>query len=324
MSQTLSEFDLIARFFDVQALTGPANNPFVSLSIGDDCSLLNPVPHHQLAVSVDTLVSGVHFLKDAPPEKLAWRALAVSISDLAAMGATPRAFTLALTLPQADAEWLKAFAHGLAMAAKHYGIALVGGDTTRGPLAMSLQVIGDTPVGQALRRDGAQEGDEVYVSGVLGAANLALDYLTKDHSSEHVAALLEAYYQPASCIALGQALRGIASAAIDISDGLLADIGHIAQRSGVQIELDSSAIPIHPAVTVLCDFPRALRAACSGGDDYQLAFCVPQQNVAQLETLPFALTRIGSCSAGQGVTIDGQSLQQTGYQHFEVNHDHTR
>jgi thiamine-monophosphate kinase len=324
MSQALSEFDLIARFFDVQALTCTTDNLFVSLAIGDDCALLNPLPNHQLAVSVDTLVGGVHFPIEAPPAALAWRALAVSVSDLAAMGATPRAFTLALTLPQADPVWLEGFSGGLARAAKHYGMALVGGDTTRGPLAMSLQVMGDVPVAQALRRDGAQVGDEVYVSGALGAANLALDYLAETQPNGHVAALLQAYYQPSSCIELGQALRGIASAAIDISDGLLADVGHIARRSGLQIALDSTALPIHPAVVALCDPSRALQAASSGGDDYQLAFCVPQHNIAQLETLPFALTRIGRCCVGQGVTIDGRSEQQTGYQHFEVNHDHTR
>ncbi len=323
MSQTLSEFDLIARFFDVQALTGSPDNPFVSLAIGDDCALLTPTANCQLALSVDTLVSGVHFLPDAPADRLAWRALAVSISDLAAMGAEPKAFTLALTLPEANADWLQAFASGLARAAQHYGIALVGGDTTRGPLAMTLQVMGEVPVGTGLRRDGAGVGDEVFVSGDLGAAHVALDYLAAE-PDEQASALLQAYYEPAPCIALGMALRGIASAAVDISDGLLADLGHIAARSGLAIDINSALLPIHPAVKTLFEPALALKAAATGGDDYQLAFCVPADRVPALRALPFNVTRIGRCRAGGGVTLDQQPVSHTGYQHFEASYDHAR
>jgi thiamine-monophosphate kinase len=317
MSQTLSEFDLIARFFDVQALTGSPNNPSIPLSIGDDCALLMPSPGCQLAISVDTLVAGAHFLPEAPAEQLAWRALAVSVSDLAAMGACPLGFTLALTLPSADSDWLEAFSRGLAAAAQHYKIALVGGDTTRGPLSMTLQVMGEVPVGGALRRDGAQVGDAVYVSGHLGAAHVALDYLSA--VSSDYAPLLQAYYQPSSCIDLGLALRGIASAAIDVSDGLLADLGHIAKRSGVAIAVDSAQLPIHPLVKSLCDPPRTIEAAAIGGDDYQLAFCVPPHLVATLESLPFVVTRIGSCRSGDSsVYLDDRRVTAGGYQHFEA------
>ncbi len=323
MSQTLSEFDLIARFFDVQALTGSTDNPFIPLAIGDDCALLAPTAGCQLAVSVDTLVSGVHFLPDAPADRLAWRALAVSISDLAAMGAEPKAFTLALTLPQTNTQWLQDFASGLASAAQYYGIPLVGGDTTRGPLAMTLQVMGEVPIGAALRRDGAAEGDEVFVSGYLGAAHVALDYLATVQGGQ-ASELLRAYYEPESCIALGMALRGMASAVVDISDGLLADLGHIANLSGVAVEIASELLPIHPTVVNLCDPALALKAAATGGDDYQLAFCVPADQVPALQALPFNVTRIGRCRAGRGVTLDQKSVSHAGYQHFEASHDDAR
>ena len=323
MSQTLSEFDLIARFFDVQALTGSPDNPFIPLAIGDDCALLAPTAGCQLAVSVDTLISGVHFLPDAPADRLAWRALAVSISDLAAMGADPKAFTLALTLPEANADWLQAFAAGLARAAQHYGIVLVGGDTTRGPLAMTLQVMGEVPIGAALRRDGARAGDDIFVSGSLGAAHMALDFLSSAQG-EQASEFLHAYYEPNSCIELGKALRGIASAAVDISDGLLADLGHIAARSGVAMEIESALLPIYPTVRELREPALALKAAATGGDDYQLAFCVPADRVPALLALPFNVTRIGRCRAGCGVTLDQQSVSETGYQHFEASYDHAR
>lgn len=325
MSQALSEFDLIARFFDVQALTGNPLNPSIPLSIGDDCALLSPAPGYQLAVSVDTLVAGVHFPLAAPPERLGWRALAVSVSDLAAMGARPLGFTLALTLPMPDSAWLEAFSAGLAAASQHYGIVLVGGDTTQGPLSLSLQVMGEVPAGQALRRDGAKEGDGIYVTGSLGAAHLALDYLNQQGSLDpRIEALLSAYYEPASCITFGQSLRGIASAAVDISDGLLADIGHIAKRSQLAVLIDSSAIPIHPVVKELSSSDRALYAASRGGDDYQLAFCVPEAHVEALLSLPFQVTKIGRCQAGSGVFLDGAPVHVGGYQHFEVSDDNSR
>jgi len=319
MSQALSEFDLIARYFDVPALKGSEDNPFISLSIGDDCALLQPTPHHQLAVSVDTLVSGIHFPVNVPPKLLAWRSLAVSVSDLAAMGATPKGFTLALTLPEANSDWLASFASGLAEAAQHYGVVLFGGDTTKGPLAISVQVFGEVPSGLALRRDGANIGDAVFVSGELGGAHVALDYLADEANQDPlVDQLLQAYYKPDAAIALGQALRGVASAAVDISDGLLADLGHIASRSGLSITVHSHLIPVHPAVTALCNKDRALEAATKGGDDYQLAFCVPESKIPDLLALPFNLTRIGTCKSGAGVLLDDQHILSGGFQHFEV------
>jgi thiamine-monophosphate kinase len=269
MSQTLGEFDLIRRYFE-----RPVRR--AALGVGDDCALLALSPGMQLAVSTDMLVEGRHFLTTVPPRRLGHKALAVNLSDLAACGARPLAFTLALSLPRADETFVAGLAEGLFALAEAHDIELVGGDTTAGPLNLCITVMGEVPAGQALLRSGARTGDELWVSGQLGDARLALEVfrgrLAMDAAAmEQVRTAME---QPQPRVQLGMALRGVASAAIDLSDGLIGDLGHILQRSGVGAQVELARLP-HSAV--LAAQPPALREECllAGGDDYELLFCAP-------------------------------------------------
>jgi thiamine-monophosphate kinase len=268
----LSEFDLIARYFTREPRAGGP----VTLGVGDDCALMTPVAGEMLAVSTDMLVEGRHFFAGTDPEALGHKALAVNLSDLAAMGARPIGFTLALALPQADAPWLEGFARGLLALADAHGIELVGGDTTRGPLNLCITVFGSVPTSQALRRDGAGTDDEIWVSGTLGDARLALEALQGKLTltPEQLATARPRLDRPQPRNALGLALRGIATSAIDISDGLLGDLGHILERSGGGAVLDADALPLGPA---LAAEPCARRRefALNGGDDYELCFTAP-------------------------------------------------
>ena len=322
----VSEFQLIQQYFKAgaaAALAGP-NSP-VRCGIGDDCAVLALPAGDELLVSVDTLVELVHFPKAYPADLLARRALAVCVSDLAACGATPLGFTLALTLPKIDEPWLAGFAAALATAAQEYGIALVGGDTTRGPLCLSLQVMGSAPAGTAILRSGARPGDIVYVSGQLGDARAALNYLDKPEIKLSAAeqALLARYHQPTPRLALGQKLRGLATAALDISDGLAADLGHILSASGVAAVLKTECLPMSAALTTTCP-ARAVEFALSGGDDYELCFTVAAEHreaVAVLSAkLNLRLTEVGYITAGEGLLCygaDGSVLTPAaGYQHF--------
>lgn len=319
----MGEFELIRRHF---LPLGPAplaaGGHGVALGIGDDCALLDLAAGQQLALSIDTAVAGVHFPHDADPEAVAQRSLRVALSDLAAAGAEPLGFTLALTLPRADDAWLTAFARGLAGASATYHCPLIGGDTTKGPLTISIQVHGSLPRGRMLTRSGAAPADQVLVSGTLGDARAALDVLQEPAPSP---ALLARYWYPEPRLALGTALRGLASAAIDISDGLLADLGHIAAASGVAIRLDAEALPLSPALTAAVTAATARGYALSGGDDYELAVCVPPAQLDEARrraaALGCPLTRIGEVEAGSGlrcVDRTGQALDPgtTGYQHF--------
>ena len=313
----LSEFALIQRFFQPLSRT----SAFVRCGIGDDCAVLSPAVGEELALSVDTLVEGVHFPYDYAPSMLARRALAACVSDLAAAGAEPRAFTLALTLPENRSDWLAAFSSALAEDAEHYSVSLVGGDTTRGPLCLSFQVMGVVPAGGALLRSGARPGDDIYVSGSLGGARAALDYLDSDSPDARQQACLERYHRPQARVKLGMALRGIASAAVDISDGLAADLGHILNASGVGGRLMLDALPIHPAITGLA---AARDYALSGGDDYELCFTAGAEQREPLAALSAALglplTRVGGIVPGDGllcVDAKGQAYSASaGYQHF--------
>ena len=307
------EFDLIARI-----RRRIAARDDVALGIGDDCALLAPPPGMQLAVTMDTLNAGVHFPADTAPADIGWKALAVNLSDLAAMGAQPAWCTLALSLPQADAAWLEAFCDGFLALAQAHGIALVGGDTTRGPLAVTLTAHGFVPAGAALRRDGARVGDEVWVSGTLGDAAGAL---AQWQAGGAIAPPLRARLdRPTPRVALGLALRGIASSCIDISDGLLADLAHITRASGVGAELEADALPASPALGAAFASEAMRRLQATGGDDYELCFtaAATQREAVQAlgARLGLPLARIGRIVAGSGVHCAGLGPVVPGYQHF--------
>ncbi|MEN9889393.1 MAG: hypothetical protein RL559_1430 [Pseudomonadota bacterium] len=316
----MGEFDLIARYF-----TRPT--PKADLGVGDDCALLSPRHGHQLALSADMLVEGRHFLSTVNPEHLGHKSLAVNLSDLAACGAEPRAFLLSLSLPRADTAWLEAFSRGLFALANAHGCELIGGDTTQGPLNVAITVLGDVPQGQALLRSGARAGDDIYASGTVGDARLALEAFRGhiDLPTEVFSACRQRLERPAPRVALGMALRGIATAAADISDGLLGDLGHILTRSGVgaRLELPHTdtllATPWSP--------PASWRRTCtlSGGDDYELVFtAAPGQRdavQAAAQRSGTRVTRIGQIQSAPGLALvnaAGQEVPQrfASFDHF--------
>ncbi|MBA2965683.1 MULTISPECIES: thiamine-phosphate kinase [Ramlibacter] len=306
----MGEFDLIDRYFRRPAAAAAGG---VALGIGDDCALLAPTPGMQLAVSSDLLLEGRHFLSTVDPARLGHKALAVNLSDLAACGARPLAFTLALALPAADEDWLAPFARGLLALADAHGCALVGGDTTRGPLAICITVFGEVPPGQALLRSGARAGDDLWVSGTVGDARLALEVFrgTLRLPAEAFEAARLRLEQPQPRVALGQALRGIASAAIDISDGLLGDLGHVLRQSGVgaRIEADRALglLALRRLAADAVPAPIQLDCVLAGGDDYELAFTAPPARrdavLAAGAAAQVALTRIGCIEAQPGVRV---------------------
>jgi thiamine-monophosphate kinase len=318
----LSEFALIERYFRRCG----AQRTDVTLGVGDDAALLNPPAGSELVAATDTLVAGVHFPPDSPPASVGHRALAVNLSDLAAMGARPAWALLALTLPHADEAWLSEFAAGLGALARAHDVALVGGDTTRGPLTVTVQLLGHVPRGAALTRAGGRAGDALFVSGTPGdaGAGLALEQGRLAASTEARAYLRERFLWPTPRMALGERLRGHASACIDVSDGLLGDAGKLATASGVGVELAFGDLPLSaPLVAVLGD-ARARELALTGGDDYELCFAVRAEKVARLlAELPperWSYTRIGALRAAAGAVVvrDGTVMEfsHSGYQHF--------
>lgn len=311
----MGEFELIRRYFS--PLAGQSRAASLVLGPGDDCAIERVAPGNELVFSVDTLVEGVHFPAGYNPEHLGWRSLAVAASDLAAMGAQPVCFTLALTLPEASSEWLERFSRGLSRASRAFGLELAGGDTTRGPLTLTLQVHGEVPAGGAILRSGAAEDDYLCVSGALGEAGAALDYLDTVSPSEDEQAVLERYHAPVPRLDLGMALRGAASAAIDISDGLLADLGHILKASGVGAQLDAQSVPVSSAVARLKGEEEALRLALEAGDDYELCVAVPRDAWSSLpDTVRAQLTIIGKVVPGSGITGIEAAPVAGGYDHF--------
>ena len=331
----LSEFELIARYFQRPQRPLVAG---VALGVGDDCALLQPAPGMQLAISTDMLVAGRHFLADVDPRTLGHKALAVNLSDLAACGARPLAFTLALSLPTVNANWLAAFSQGLLALADQHGCALVGGDTTCGPLNICITIFGEVPATQApqpsgiatlaLLRRGAQPGDDIYVSGTLGDARLALDALQDPARAAALPpALLAAARQrlerPTPRVALGLALRGVASSALDVSDGLLGDLGHILRASGVGACIDASKTTELIAVGAYLtsangqsDAEYLRQCALAGGDDYELAFtAAPERRgdvAAAAQASATAVTRIGVVQDAPGLRlIDAQGRPLT-------------
>lgn len=319
---SLAEFSLIERI-----RTRTRARADVVLGIGDDAALLQPRAGQQLVVTADTLNSGVHFPAETPPYDIGWKTLAVNLSDLASMGARPAWCVLALSLPDAETEWVDAFADGFFALADLHDIVLVGGDTTRGPLSLSVTAMGQVVAGSALRRDGAQVGDDIWVSGTLGDAAVALrawqggtlDVRTPADDAS-VDYLRQRLARPTPRVALGCALVGVARAAVDVSDGLLADLGHICERSHVGARLDAERLPVSAAARARVGQTHAHDAALRGGDDYELCFTAApgQRNaIAALSTrLALPLTRIGEIVAGQGVHAGSDATGTRGYEHF--------
>lgn len=308
----VAEFDLIKRYFGTQAL----RHPFNQLGIGDDCALLSVPPGCQLAVTTDTMVENVHFFADADPALLGHKLLAVNLSDLAAMGAQPFAVTLALTLPRVDESWLQAFSEGFLNLAGQHQLDLIGGDTTSGPLTLTVQALGVTPEGAALLRSTARVGDLVYVTGQIGNAGLGLK-INQGYVCLHPEQALSCFNQPQPRIAQGLALRGIASACIDISDGLAADLGHILEKSGVGACLQWEKLPLSTEVQHYVAESGDWRLPLIAGDDYELCFTV---SAASVNNLPAGCYCVGMIEAEPGLRIErgGQSeiLAVKGFEHF--------
>ena len=311
----MGEFDLIERYFKSAAKPHTGRDDGVDLGIGDDCALITPQPGMQLAISSDMLVEGRHFLSTVSPEALGHKALAVNLSDLAACGAEPLGFTLALSMPRADEAWLAGFSRGLLALADLHSCALIGGDTTAGPLNICITVFGQVPKGQALLRSGAKAGDDIYVSGSPGEARVALEIFRGNIQASQT--IFEATRQrmerPTPRVALGLALRGIASSCIDVSDGLLGDLGHILKSSGAGAEIELNAIDsiadraIFTPANGLFSTGFARKMVLSGGDDYELCFTAsPAQREAfnaAAAHAQVAITRIGSVQPALGVRL---------------------
>lgn len=314
----MTEFDLIAKYFTRQAQA--------DVGIGDDAALVRVREGYQLAVSADMSVAGTHFFADIDPYAIGWKSMAVNISDMAAMGAEPKWATLSIALPEVNASWLQGFSEGLFACADAFGVSLIGGDTTRGPLNIAINIMGEVPHGQALRRDGAQVGDDIWVSGVLGRAALWLQHrLGKlELQAGEISMLAEAMHHPQPRISLGLALRGIATAALDVSDGLLSDLEHILQASHVGATLDWEAIP-QPVLPHSQVAPSVLQqAVLAGGDDYELCFTASPAHREALFALSgqlgLPLSRIGKITAEGGLKVfEGMKpieLSRKGYEHF--------
>lgn len=316
-----SEFDLIRRHF-----TRPPQH--TDLAVGDDAALLRPRAGMQLAVSTDMLVSGTHFFADTDPEDLGWKTLAVNVSDLAAMGAEPRWAFLALALPAADDPWIAAFARGLFACADAFGVDLAGGDTTRGPLNLSVTIVGEVPAGQAITRTGARAGNELWISGQPGLAALGLAALHGEVALDAAgrARCVDALQRPQPRVELGLQLRGIATAMLDVSDGLLGDLAHILEASAVGAIVDAAALPLDALRATGANAAVARRCLLSGGDDYELLFAAPasaRPALTELSTsLGLPLHRIGQITGQAGVCLlrepDGTLAPAgaSGYDHF--------
>ncbi|WNN45355.1 MULTISPECIES: thiamine-phosphate kinase [Winslowiella] len=318
------EFELIARYFN--RVTSSRRD--VEKGIGDDCALLNVAEKQTLAISTDTLVEGIHFLRDIHPADLGYKALAVNLSDLAAMGADPAWLTLAITLPEVDESWLKAFSDSLFELLDYYDMQLIGGDTTRGPRSLTLGIHGLVPVGRALKRSGARPGDWIYVTGTLGdsAAGLALlQHHIRIADPAACEALIKRHLRPMPRVLQGQALRDLASSAIDISDGLMSDLGHILKASDCGARINLDALPLSPVLVDNIEMQQALRWALTGGEDYELCFTVPEINRGALDValghhgVPYTcIGQIAPVSEGVKLMEQGKAVEfdLKGFDHF--------
>ncbi|HEY2782488.1 MAG TPA: thiamine-phosphate kinase [Steroidobacteraceae bacterium] len=322
MEPDLGEFELIRRFFLKPLRPGSG----VILGIGDDAALIDVPKGSDLVASVDTIVAGRHFLLGAGARAIGHRSLAVNLSDMAAMGATPAWATLALTMPNADSEWLEKFAAGFFALAEAHAVALVGGDTTRGPLTISVQILGHAPRGKSLRRSGAKDGDLLVVSGTLGDAGAGLAFLSKPPATRSAAVetLVRRFDYPVPRVQLGIAARGIASAAMDLSDGLIGDLPKLARASGLAAHVSVESLPLSAAMRDAVDPVQARDWALAGGDDYELLLALPPNRFAELaaaaDQLNLTLTPIGELRAGAGVTwsLNGKDFvpSVSGFDHF--------
>lgn len=317
-----TEFSIIERYF--APLAHPRGSLKVEQGPGDDCGVVTLTKGASLCFSIDTMVEGIHFPEDAAPGKIAYRALAAAMSDLAAMGATPLFFTVALTLPKADPEWLAGFSAGLKILVEKYRFPLLGGDTTKGPLTISIQVHGEL-MQRGLLRSGAQPNDIIAVSGTLGDAGAALSVLESSSDAQYELDeseryLLGRYYFPTPRIELGRSLLGCASACIDISDGLLSEAGHIAEASSVGLYIDSYALPLSAHLKAFKGESMARKLALSSGDDYELLFTVPPEKWNELlsRCSDINISPIGRVKPGSGVYLDNADARvfQRGFQHF--------
>jgi len=308
----LSEFSLIQRFFTQQSI----KNPSTRLGIGDDCALMSIPDGFELAVTTDTMVENVHFFAGTDPELLGHKLLAVNLSDLAAMGAKPVSVTLALTLPKVDENWLTVFAKGFLNLAERYSVDLIGGDTTSGPLTLTVQAMGLVPKGQALMRSTAKPGDFIYMTGFLGDAGLGLK-IKKGYDSANPEAALTRFNRPEPQVESGQALIGIANACIDLSDGLAGDLGHILEQSRVGACLDWEALPLSNAVQSYINDTGDWSMPLTAGDDYELCFTVSPEQAANL---PIAASKIGIIESQPGLRLNKsgriQPLEVKGFEHF--------
>ena len=313
------EFKLIQQFF-----TKP--NQHTDLSIGDDAALFQVQAGHQLAVSTDMMVAGTHFYPDVNPQTLGWKSLAVNLSDMAAMGASAKWATLAIALPEIQADWLEKFAHSLFACANQFGVDIIGGDTTKGPLSISITIMGETPTGQALSRSGAKADEDIWVSGQLGNAALGLQQLQGKQSlaQPYCDQALAALHKPQPRCALGLALRGIATSCIDLSDGLLADLGHILKASKIGAQLSLDQCPVHPMVASQLSDPTIQTAVIAGGEDYELCFTAPErhrQAITQIsQQLGLAITRVGITQRDPTLSVlyddKPMNVETKGYDHF--------
>ncbi len=318
----VKEFQIIEQYFAGQ---GPMRKDVI-LGIGDDCALVQPAEDKVIVISCDTFAEGTHFLSDMPAADIGFKSLAVNLSDLAAMGAEPAWMTLALTLPEIDEEWLKQYCEGLYEIAEYYNISLVGGDTTRGAKSITITVNGQTPESMALKRSGANVGDWIYVTGTVGDSALGLDILlgNRQVESESKEYLIGRHYRPTPRVLAGQSLRGVASSAIDLSDGLSSDIQHVLKASEVGAVINVDQLPLSKALVSSVGQEQGIEYALSGGEDYELLFTVPDAKVgaltASLSHAGVKYTKVGQITAGRELVLsfDGKTYisQQHGFKHF--------
>ena len=309
----MNEFDLIQSYFNWEI-----TDPSIELGVGDDAALFNLNPGHQLVTSTDTLVEGIHFFKDASPRDIAYKSLAVNLSDIAAMGATAKCYTLSLTIPELDKEWLKDFSSSLKESSKLFNVHLIGGDTTKGPLNISINIMGSIEINSPIKRSGANEGDDIYVSGELGSAALCLKKIKKGEIP--LESDLNSLNRPIPRLELGSALKNLASSCIDVSDGLEQDLSHILKSSGVGAIIDTQELPLSDSVMHYVKDTNDWSLPLCGGDDYELCFTAGKSKRDKIsaisESLGTRVTRIGEINSRKKLEVIGYTGPRSSYQHF--------